>query len=73
MITDKTSLSLQAIARAGGSLTVCGDSYTSASLQAIARAGKGKGATLRVENSDALTSSSMQAIARANPGYVEFA
>lgn len=71
MLTNKTSLELQAIARAGASLDVDGSRLTSLELQAVGRA-LGDSATLTVSNASKFTSLELQAIARSAPGRVHF-
>lgn len=67
-----TSLSLQAIASAGGSVIVSAADFTVISLKAIASAGKTNGVELIVKDANKLTSLNCKSIASANPGHVTF-
>jgi len=68
----KSSLDLQAIARAGGSVTIDASSYSTLDLQAIARAASTSGASLIVRSADIKSALDLQSIGRANPGKVIF-
>ncbi len=72
MNTGKSSMDLQAIARAGGSLEIEGGHFSSMDLQAIARPGNKHGARLEVVGCGHLSSMDMQAISRASKGNVTF-
>lgn len=67
-----TTLNLQSIASAGGSVIVDANNYTVLNLQAIANAGKATGVTLIINNANVLSVLNCQAIAGANPGHVIF-
>ncbi|NKK71401.1 hypothetical protein GFM13_13650 [Rhizobium leguminosarum bv. viciae] len=69
MITNKTAMDIQNIARAGGSVEVDGGRYTSMDLQNIARSLQA-GAFLKVHNSDRHVTMDLQNISRAMPGQV---
>ena len=69
MIGNRQIADLRAIATAGASLDVNGNSYSADDLKSLAAA-LVKGATLRIRNSGQLSTAECQAIARARPGQV---
>jgi hypothetical protein len=71
VISSKSAIELQGIARAGGSLKVDGSQFSAIELQGIARALTER-AHLVVANSDRLSAIELQGIARAKPGQVSF-
>ena len=68
---SKSTIDLQAIMRAGGSVSIP-SSKSTIDLQAIARAGGDTGATLIIRSAEKKSTVDLQAIARANPGHVIF-
>lgn len=68
----KTTLNIQTIANAGGSIIISATKYTPLNLQTIANACKSKGSKLIVKDADKLTTLNCQTIASTNPGNVFF-
>ena len=68
MTLDSTSV--QAIIRAGASVTVSSKDFDATSLQAMARVAKEAGTTLTVKVNSNLNSTSLQGIAKAGGGRV---
>lgn len=66
------TLSLKAIASAGGSLIISAKGFDVLSLKSIAAAGQATGAQLTIKDANKLDVLSCKGIASANPGHVVF-
>lgn len=73
MLSSRSIMDLQAIARTGGNLDFNARGYATMDLQALARTASSSGAKLVLRGLDGRATMDLQAIARAGDGCVTFA